>query len=141
MPGGAAMPRRSSVTVSRWPSGDSPSMSGQYSSKTASAGAVRSSVTLCLTTPDNASSTSGSSLVTVAPSGSVMRTDGSSRAVSGGSVSVAWHWNRFGQRFGFFALATLPVSASTSAYARSPSRPCSVTAEASSSSPIIDLTG
>ena len=70
-----------------------------------------------------------------------MRTDGNSRAVSGGSVKAAWHWNRFGQRFGFFALATLPVSESTSAYARSPSTPCSVTAEASTSSPVIDFTG
>jgi hypothetical protein len=70
-----------------------------------------------------------------------MRTGGSSRASSGASVNAAWHSNRFGQRFGFLALATLPASASTSAYARSPNKPCSVTAEASSSSPIIDLTG
>ena len=90
-------------------------MSGQYSSKTASEGAVLSSVTRRPTMSESVSSTLGSSLDTSVPSGSLIRTGGIFPADSGGSASSAWHWKRLGQRLGFFALATLPVSASTSA--------------------------
>src|SRR5204862_8161227 len=57
------------------------------------------------------------------------------------STNAARHASRLGHSFGCFALATLPVSLSRSAYARSPTTPPSLTSTASSSSPSIDLTG
>ena len=69
-------------------------------------------------------------------------------------MSLQAHWFSYGEILlyrgksksfshflGFLALATLPVSLSISAYARSPISPPSVSYEEFSSSPSIDLTG
>src|SRR5918994_2991435 len=70
-----------------------------------------------------------------------MRTGGGSSPGTGGSTKAARQSSRLGHRFECFALATLPVSLSRIAYARSPTIPPSVKSAASSSSPSIDLTG
>src|SRR5882672_1022366 len=77
----------------------------------------------------------------VAPSGSIMRTGGTLAPVWGGSMKVALKPKSVGHFLGFLAVAAFPSVLSTRAYARSPSRPRSVTSLALSSSPSIDLTG
>src|SRR5437667_7154309 len=76
------------------------------------------------------------------PSGRVMRTPGGRLAPGrGGSMKVARKPKSVGHFFGFLAVAAFPSALSTRAYARSPSRPRSVTSVAVTSSPSIDLTG
>src|SRR6266404_5517837 len=77
----------------------------------------------------------------VAPSGSVMRTGGILAPVCGGSMKVALKPKSVGHFLGFLAVAAFPSALSTRAYARSPSKPRSVTSLALTSSPSIDLTG
>src|SRR5918992_6186576 len=80
------------------------------------------------------------------PSGKVIRTGGriflpTSCGDDGSSIKAARKSKSFPHFLGFLALATLPVSWSISAYARSPTSPRSVTYEELSSSPSIDFTG
>src|SRR5947209_1471420 len=75
------------------------------------------------------------------PSGRVIRTGGTFALIRGGSMKVARKSKRVGHFLGFLAVATFPSELSTSAYARSPNSPRSVTSVAFSSSPIMDLTG
>src|SRR5919112_2321246 len=76
------------------------------------------------------------------PSGKVIRTGGMFSATCGGSsIKAARKSKRFPHFLGFLALATLPVSLSSTAYERSPTSPRSVTYEELSSSPSIDFTG
>ena len=82
-----------------------------------------------------------SSEVALFPSGSVTRTGGSGLPSTGGAANAARKSNMLGHFFGFLALTTFPVSASTRARERSPSTPRSVRSDALSSSPIIDFTG
>src|SRR6266849_7684727 len=70
-----------------------------------------------------------------------MRTGGMLAPVRGGSMKVARKPRSVGHFLGFLAVAAFPSALSTRAYARSPSRPRSVTSLALSSSPSIDLTG
>src|SRR5918999_12040 len=84
---------------------------------------------------------SGASLVDEVPPGSVIRTGGGSSPARGGSANSARQQSMAGPNFGFFPLTTLPVSASMSAYARSPTTPPSITSAVSSSSPGMDFTG
>ena len=79
--------------------------------------------------------------VTQTPSGSVTRTGGSGLPSTGGVVNTARKSNIVAHFLGFLALTTFPVSLSTRASERSPSRPRSVRSDALSSSPIIDFTG
>src|SRR5206468_11720952 len=90
---------------------------------------------------DRTASTSGASLSTTLPSASSIRTGGSSSSERVASTNEARHASRLGHSFGCFALATLPVSLSRSAYARSPTTPPSLKSAASRSSPNIDLKG
>src|SRR3990172_11674934 len=86
-------------------------------------------------------STSFESLVTEVPLGRSMRTGGSSRPNCGGLTKAARQPNISGNNFTLFALTTLPVSASMSAYPRSPTRPRGVSSATESCSPFMDLTG
>src|SRR5262249_61854133 len=86
VPGAAASARGNSVTVSRCSSGERPSRSGQYSSKQALSGALGARRTRRPRTSESSLSTPGSSLRTVRPSGSVIRTGGGGGAGSGGSA-------------------------------------------------------
>src|SRR5262249_33675152 len=74
-------------------------------------------------------------------SASSIRTGGSPSSGRVASTNAARQASRSGHSLGCFALATLPVSLSRSAYARSPTTPPSPTSTASSSSPRIDFTG
>src|SRR5215216_466541 len=116
-------------------------MSGQYSSRRGSEDAAVARVTGLPSPADIISGKRASSEVTLAPSGSVTRTGGRGSPSCGGAVKAARKSNMVGHFFGFFALTTFPVSVSTRAIERSPSTPRSVTSDAFSSSPIIDLTG
>src|SRR5207302_1660441 len=77
----------------------------------------------------------------VVSSGRVTRTGGILAPVCGGSMKVALKPKSVGHFVGFLAVAAFPSALSTRAYARSPSKPRSVTSIALSSSPSIDLTG
>src|SRR5437763_3958607 len=116
-------------------------MSGQYSSRLGSGVPAAARVTGRPSAADIDSVKPASSDMTLSPSGRVTRTGGSGCPNCGGSTNAARKSNMAGHFFGFFALTTLPVSVSTRASERSPSTPRSVTSDAFSSSPIIDLTG
>src|SRR5512144_729462 len=109
--------------------------SSQSSSRTDRAGAHVSSATARPRTRERTLPASGSSAAMDPPSGSVMRT------ASAPATTCARHSKSLAHLRGFFALATLPSSASTSAYARSRASPRSVTSHDSISSPSMDLTG
>src|SRR5439155_27139601 len=81
------------------------------------------------------------SLVTLVPSGSVMRTGGTGALLPDDSMQVAWNAKRCGHFLGFLAVATFPSALSSKAYTRSPSSPWSRTWAVCTSSPSIDLTG
>src|SRR5206468_1254930 len=70
-----------------------------------------------------------------------MRTGGTLAPGRGGSMKVARKPKSVGHFFGFLPVAAFPSAVSTKAYARSPSRPRSVTSVALSSFPSIHLTG
>src|SRR5215207_11393179 len=70
-----------------------------------------------------------------------MRTGGSCAPERGPSTKAARKSNNCGHFRGFLALTTLPSVLSRRAYTRSPSSPWSLSSEAFSSSPIIDLIG
>src|SRR5713101_1866330 len=70
-----------------------------------------------------------------------MRTVGTLAPGRGGSMKVARKPKSVGHFFGFLAVAAFPSTPSIRAYARSPTRPRSVTSVPLSSSPSIDLTG
>ena len=128
----------------RWvgvPTGSAPSTSGWYWSMVKSSGAARPSVTLRLKYADSTRSTSPESLLTVVPSGNRICTGGKSPPRRGGSTNAALQSSRLGKSLTLFALTTLPVSLSMSAYARSPKTPRSVTSTSWSCSPPMDFTG
>jgi len=84
----------------------------------------------------------GSSLVTLAPRGNVMRTGGVGAPTRGGSTKSARKSKSRPHFLGCFALAELPGLPDRRARRPGrPQRPRSVTSHALSSSPIIDLTG
>src|SRR5919198_1992922 len=120
-------------------------MSGQYSSAVAPEGSPSPRACVNATSRpsawDSTCGRSGCSLVKTVPSGSVNRTGGSAAPCFGGSTYAARKSKKLPHLRGFFAPATLPLVASTTANWRSPTRPRSVTSAAFSSSPIIDFTG
>src|SRR5216684_1605234 len=118
-----------------------PSMSGQYSSALTAPRWAARRVTSRLSAFERIWLRSPWSLVTVAPSGSAIRTVGTFAAARADSIKVARKSKRCGHFRGFLALAPFPSELSTRAYARSPRSPRSVTSVAFSSSPIMDLTG
>ena len=75
------------------------------------------------------------------PSGKEICTGGTSLPRRGDSTNAALQLNRSGKSFTLFALTTLPVSVSMSAYARSPNTPRSVNSASWSCSPLMDFTG
>src|SRR5438094_984830 len=85
-----------------------PSIFGQYSSRLGFA-VLRESATSRPSARDRVASTSASSLLTIMPSGSVMRMGGISSPTRGASMYAARKLKRLGHFFGFLALATLPV--------------------------------
>src|SRR5216683_3472512 len=129
------------TTVSLLPPGSAPSTSGWYWSMVKSSGAARPSVTLRLKYADSTRSTSPESLLTVVLSGNRICTGGKSPPRRGGSTNAALQSSRLGKSLTLFALTTLPVSLSMSAYARSPKTPRSVTSTSWSCSPPMDFTG
>src|SRR6266403_1532992 len=106
-----------------------------------SSGAARPSVTLRLKCADSTRSTSPESLLTAVLSGNRICTGGKSPPRRGGSTNAALQSSRLGKSLTLFALTTLPVSLSMSAYARSPKTPRSVTSTSWSCSPAKDFTG
>src|SRR5712664_2610631 len=106
-----------------------------------SSGATRPSVTLRLKYTDSTRSTSPESLLTVVLSGNRICTGGKSPPRRGGSTNAALQSSRLGKSLTLFALTTLPVSLSMSAYTRSPKTPRSVTSTSWSCSPPMDFTG
>jgi hypothetical protein len=82
----------------------------------------------------------GESLVSDVPSGSVIRTGGSTLSARGGSRNAARAFISPGKCL-LEALTTAPVSVSSSAKPRSPSTPWPVMQASSSRSPPMDLTG
>src|SRR5215469_9930658 len=95
-------------------------------------------VTLRPAADDNCPSMSGSALDTSTPPGSVIVT-GWPRP--GSPENRAENPRSAAHRRGSLALATAPVSPSTSAYARSPTTPVTSTLTSLGVSPCIDLTG
>src|SRR5260370_32929798 len=96
-----------------------------------SSGAACPSVTLRLKYTDSTRSTSPESLLTVVLSGNRICTGGRSPPRRGGSTNAALQSSRLGKSLTLFALTTLPVSLSMSAYTRSPKTPRSVTSTSS----------
>ena len=118
--------------------GAMPSTSGHSSSYDALAGTSDVKCTSRPMAADSRLSTSTSSLLTVDPSASSMRT---AAPDLGSSSYVARKPSSGSHSRGCFALATLPVSMSTSPQARSPRMPLSVMSTAAGCSPSIDFTG
>ena len=115
-----ADPSFCATTLSLLPPGSAPSTSGWYWSMVKSSGATRASLTSRRKCADSARSTSLESLVTDVPFGRSIRTGGISSSARGGATKAARHANMSGNSFTLFALTTLPVSTSISAYTRSP---------------------
>src|SRR5690348_8629507 len=134
VPGGAAAPSSISVAGTSAFIPSRSTASGTARSSVAPSGGVPVRVTGWPSSPDKISSTPGSVLITVFPSGRVIRAVASSRA-SADRVSMSRHSR------GYFALATLPVRRLTTARRRSLARPLRLTSAASRSSPSMDLTG
>src|ERR1700716_2975641 len=136
-----AAPSFCATTLSLLPPGSAPSMSGWYWSMVKSSGAARPSVTLRLKYTDSTRSTSPESLLTVVLSGNRICTGGRSPPRRGGSTNAALQSSRLGNSLTLFALTTLPVSLSMSAYARSPKTPRPVPSPFWIFPPAMDFTG